>query len=340
MSEQLKLDQWIASAVERLYQTAAATHASSEAKKKDGKYKSSDEELIGQAVARIWKYDPDYKDTRSWFPPTHYLRAFHLPGKPQLLHEHALPGGRVMSVAFLPWGYDTLVVGMRTGELLFFDYHHEAPIGQVNGSLEPRYFEYTNYGLMVHGANVYGDRGSVRQWLVLSSFGKCLQDEVITDRTPTQAELDHVESLGRWKRKRELETLSSCNIVIREGLVPYPSEDPGYFTLARIGQRFREKCPNMDTQDARFVFSQDDEASVLRPAEFHSSGGLKNASERGAIKLALDTTRSRLVIESQLTRSVHSFLVPPNVTHFAMAGSRSLALAGPDHLYWYGQHMS
>jgi hypothetical protein len=76
MSEQLKLDQWIASALERLYQIAAATYASSNMKKKEGRYQESDEELIGQAVARIWKYDPEYKGTRSWFPPTHHWRPY------------------------------------------------------------------------------------------------------------------------------------------------------------------------------------------------------------------------------------------------------------------------
>ena len=331
MVEQLKINQWIAATVARLYETAAAVHAGPQGDYPGSLY-NNNAVLVGQSVARIWQFDPDYKDTRSWFPPSHPWWPFHLPGEPVVLREHILPAGRVANMVFLPWGDETIAVGMADGKLLLFDNKHETPARQFRTGLYPTVTEYSQYGLMVHGRRVFDREGPMQQWLLLSDSGRSLENETITERTPTEAELQELESLSWMKRKRRLKELTTSTIVIEEGLVPYPATHPGFFTLAQAGQRYIEQDPNRRP----FVESRRDEDTTLRPVAFYQSGYLKGASEHSNFHVGLDAAKSRLVMESRRLQSQHSFLVAPGVDHFDIGrNDRLLALAGNGHLYLY-----
>jgi hypothetical protein len=337
MTEQLKLDQWIAAVLARLYETTADIYAARKGSYRGYLFGDNDAVLVGQAAVKIWQFDPEYKDSRSWFPPSHPWWPFHLPGKPEVLREYTLPTGRVANIVFLPWGVNTIAVGMHDGRLLLFDNQHETAARAFNTGLYPALIKYTGFGLMLYGQAAVGRDGPVRQWLVLSEAGMSLQDEVITERTPTRAELDELESLGRWKRERQLKKLSRCTAIIREGLVPFPEANPGYFTMGQIRQRYLEQHPNRDDGLGGYVPLQQHDDTVLQPAVFTHSGKLRKGKEHGDLVLGLETAKSRLVVHSNRLKSQHSFLVAPSVDHFdVQRGDRLLALAGNGHLYLYG----
>jgi hypothetical protein len=336
-AKELKADQWIAVALERLYLIASQIYEAQESHGTDYRYRYEDAQLLGQAALRIWRFDPEYGNSRSWFPPNHSYWPFHLQGKPAVIREYPLPYGSVFNIAALPWGDHTFAVGFSDGHLFIVDSAHDTPLRQINTGLVPNLFAYTPYGLMIHGYNAFVQEGPTRQFLVLSEEGKSLENQVITERTPSQAELDEAESLSWWKRQRRLRELTTCNIVIKEGVVPSPETHPGYLTLGRLANLFLEQHPRRDPELIRFVFMRDARDSILRPAIFASSGKLKDASESSQFRLALDPARSRLIMESRELRTGYSFLVAPSVDHFAISTDGTvLALASPGHLYLYG----
>lgn len=119
LSQTLKIESWTQVALAHLYTKAERVRHEQSS---DVPYSSTDEnaKLVGQAAVQIWRSDDNYRDTRSWFPPSHPWWPLHLPGHPQVLREWSLPYGSVANVVFLPWGTLTVAVGMSSGALLIF----------------------------------------------------------------------------------------------------------------------------------------------------------------------------------------------------------------------------
>lgn len=284
----------------------------------------------------IWQFDNNYKDTMSWFPPSHPWWPFHLPGKPQLLREHVLPSGPVANVAFLPWGDRAVVVGMRSGEVCIFNAKSTKPARRFSTDIYPATIRYTDFGIMIEGPKVSNTDGPWHQWLILSELGMPLANQVITERNPTRDEMIQLESLSPWRQKRQLKKLARCNTPIREGPVPYANTHPGFFTMAQLAKHYDKQHP---TQLEQYLFFREADRAVLRRAECNAAGKLrlKTSSEHFDFRLGIDTTRSRVVIHSHRLKAEHSFLVAPGVDHYDISNEgRVLALCGNGHLYLYG----
>lgn len=330
-AKEWKIESWRAAAIEKLYETAAAIRAS-DSKPTQGFDESPNEKAIGQAVVRIWAIDDNFKDTRSWFPPAHHFWPLHLPGKPRVASRHDIPKGAVAFVKFLPWtGYgngDVVAVGMTSGEIRLFRRGETEPLQVYITRISPRILHYTSFALLVRGPEAYRADTPLRRFLILSpTDGKALSGKFITERKPSDDELQGLESLGRWRRDRQLRRLTQCRIPIQEGLVPYPDDHPESFTLSQVSNAFMK---------GSWVFQQACHDSALQPAEYNAWGQIKTSASThsGDFYAAHDSSKSRLILHSEFLKSDHGFLVPPGVTHFDIDAT-TLALAGNGQMYIY-----
>jgi hypothetical protein len=191
--------------------------------------------------------------------------------------------------------------------------------------------------MMVYGQPAYERSGPSYRWLILGPKGRSVADVVITERTPTNEELKQLESLGRWRRERQLRKFTTCAVPIREGLVPEPENNPGYFTMAQVSREYVKQHGNQGI--GTYEFRRQEQETVLRPVKLDDSGDadLFEASKSVTFHLGIDTARSRVAMESRVLYSRNSFLVQPGIDHFAMSkGDQLLALAGNRHVYIYG----
>jgi hypothetical protein len=306
----LKIMDWIATAIGHLYETAAAIWRQLPpdhprlAISRDGRAVT-----VGQAVARIWQYDAAYRDTRAWFPADHPWRPFLLPGKPQVLREYELPPGRVACLVYLPWGGAVVLVAMTHGQVHIFDAFKGEAIRSEDTGLTPEVVRYTNFGVMIEGRRSMDREGQWHRWLILAEAGLSLLDQEVPPRRGTR---------------------------IAEGLVPRPRRKGLPLTMDHIADHYayQHQIPPI----AAYVFIHEPADSVLPQAEFSSWGWLMGGQEHRDLKVGLDTANSRLVVRSTMLQSQQSFLVPPSVAWCDVSGDdRTLALAGDRHLYIYGQ---
>jgi hypothetical protein len=199
LAEQLKVAQWIPVALEKMYKKADDMRAAHE----DGistYIHDDDATTIGRAVSRIWNFDAQYRDTRSWFPPSHPFWPLHLPGQPQILQEWSLPEeSAVANVAWLPWEPGAVAVGMSSGEILIFSTGSRGLIRKVSTGIFPAAFEYTRLAIMIIGPDAMTGERPYHQWLLLSEPGSVLA---------SQEEPERIENPSGRKQKRKPAKLS------------------------------------------------------------------------------------------------------------------------------------
>jgi tetratricopeptide (TPR) repeat protein len=330
LGEQLKASQWIAVALEKMYEKTASIRAAHE-DQIPASIHDDDAKTVGQAVSRIWHFDSQYRDTRSWFPPSHPLWPLHLPGQPQILQEWSLPeDSTVANLAWLPWDSGAVAVGMSNGDVLIFGERSRDLIREVSTGIFPVAFEYTRRAMMVIGPEAVTGETPFRQWLLLSESDLNLA----SDQVPVQDEHWGAKTSSDRRQKGKPAKLSRFSAIIREGPVPYPRTHRGFFTLGQVLNRHKEQNP----QIFDYVRQRESSESELKPAEFGNSGrSLRGASEHFDLKLALDPEKSQIVIHSRLVYGLQSFPVPPGVSHFDISDrDRMLVLAGNGRLYLYG----
>ena len=322
---QLKIADWTAEAIRRLYETAAAIWQELPPDRQQLLAVGGDGRAVtvGQAVARIWQHDDAYRDTRAWFAADHPWRPFQLPGKPRILREYKLPPGRVACLVYLPWASGVVLVAMTNGRVCIFDPAKAEAVRSVETMLTPKVIKYTGFGVMVEGHPVLGlieerlglgpwgqwQRGQWLRWLILAEAGSSLAGHQVPPRRGTP---------------------------IAEGLIPQPRKRCVPLTMELVAEYYAHQHQRPPTE--AFVFDREPAESALPQAEFIGRGWLINGKEHRDLAVGLDRANSRLVVRSGMLQSQQSFLVPPGVGYCDVAPDyRTLALAGDGHLYIYGQ---